>query len=75
MELEDRYKELQDVSETIEDLIGRISDEDIILDLRNIQFYADDEIKEIEIILDEEQEKENKSELNERLNEYWRNAI
>ena len=33
MELEDRYYELQDISETIEDLIGRIKDEIIILDL------------------------------------------
>ena len=75
MKLQDRYEELQDVSETIEDLIGRIKDEDIILDLRNIQIYADDEIKEIEPILYEEFEQEDKRELNERVNEYWRNAV
>ena len=75
MELEDRYYELQDISETIEDLIGRIKDEIIILDLRNIQIYADDEIKEIKPILDEKYQDEYDRELRERENEYWRDVV
>lgn len=71
MELQDRYDELQDVTDTIKALINRINDKSIIEDLRNIQIDADNEIKEIKPKLYEQYEKEER----ELENQYWRDAI
>lgn len=71
MSLQDKYDELTDIIDTLDNLIERISDEDYVAQLRETLYQAENRRQEIEPRLQKEQWEEEK--VQER--EYWEAVI
>lgn len=71
MDLQEEYDEKTDIIDTIDNLIERIKDKDIIDQLRETLYQAVERKNEIEPILQEEQWEEERV----QENEYWKAVV
>lgn len=65
MELQDKYDELDNIISTLRILIDDLTDKEYIEQLQLIQYQAQDELDEIEPILQEEYDREEKQQMQE----------
>ena len=67
MDLQERYDELDTIIRRLDNLIDDITDRDYIAQLQETKYQAEDELKEVQALLQEQYDREER----EQENQYW----
>ena len=67
MDLQERYDELDTIIRKLDNLIDDITDRDYIAQLQETKYQAEDELKEVQALLQEQYDREER----EQENQYW----
>ena len=67
MDLQERYDELDTIIRRLDSLIDNITDRDFIAQLQETKYQAEDELKEVQVLLQEQYDREERY----QENQYW----